>query len=375
MIKVLWIDDIPNDDFMTRAEAFDLYIENKENVDDGISKLLNSSTSYDAIILDANCISHNDGTTETSVSALGYALKRITEEKIRAPWFVYSGGGFSGEESIDVLVSAYERPYDDRSWYRKPKQMTELFNKIREVVSDIETYKAKQEYPQIFGWYENQKEFVQILSFLKYENRNNPDVLNKIRKELDWLMEYFNKSGVLLVPFSGSNLSECSKAMGAEILSKEDIVPLYVQRALHKLCSVCNEGSHRLITDRLIRTGKASFLNRSLVIDFLNVLYWAKDLTITETDILSRKTRVQQLLETPDSDMNSSDEDMAAYEGLVGIVKQDSKGNYYIDKCRLPYGEAGYFLGKQVMIKDIAPNTAKSRDNYPYYAKRICKQP
>ena len=66
-INVLWIDDQPNEAFIDKADKEGIYIEVRENVDAGIDELLNSSTSYDAIILDANCISHNDGSKETDI--------------------------------------------------------------------------------------------------------------------------------------------------------------------------------------------------------------------------------------------------------------------------------------------------------------------
>ena len=274
-IKVLWIDDQPNEAFIDKADKVGIYIEVRENVDAGIDKLLNSSTSYDAIILDANCISHNDGSKEPNISALGYALRMITVNQITIPWFVYSGGGSSGEESINIIVRAYERVYDDKDWYKKPIEITEVFAKVKQVVPDSDAYKIKEKYSDIFSFYPNTKELVDIILYLKDNKSNNPTVFNLIRKQLDWVMERLYECGMLLEPYKGSNLNDCSKFLGDSRL--QDLVPLHIQRSFHSTSSICNEGSHRLEMDRLVREGKAPYLVKSTVLEFLNILYWVKD--------------------------------------------------------------------------------------------------
>ena len=54
-LKVLWIDDVPNEAFMDRAYEKDIVITNKKNVDAGVEEILAPTSSYDAIVLDANC--------------------------------------------------------------------------------------------------------------------------------------------------------------------------------------------------------------------------------------------------------------------------------------------------------------------------------
>lgn len=365
-INVLWIDDQPNNAFIDNANNEGIYIEVRKNVDAGIDELVNSSTSYEAIILDANCISHDDGSKEPDISALGYALRKITENKIEIPWFVYSGGGFSGEESIEITVKAYERAYDDNDWYKKPSEKNELFAKINSVVPEFESFKIKNKYSDIFSWYPNSKELLIILSFLEQGKFNDPSIFNLIRKELDWVMNYSYDCGLLQEPYKGSNLAECSSFLGNKNL--QDIVPLHIQRSLHSTSSICNEGSHRLVIDKLVREGKAPYLVSSTTLEFLNILYWLKDMPNTPEGKKSLKAMVIEMLKSPEPDSKNY------YENKEFIVEQDNKNNYHCGQCRLSYKKAQEFLGKPVILYGITENDAKSADNYPYFANFRPKQ-
>ena len=351
MIKVLWIDDQPNTAFIDRADTKGIYIDNKTNVDDGIASLC-ASAIYDAIILDANCISHSNGSNEPDISALTYALKKITEHKITTPWFVYSGGGFSGEESIDITVKAYERDYDDKLWYKKPGDMGVLFDKIKSVAKNSEFYKLKAKYPEIFSWYPNTKELIDILFFLENDINDNPDIYNKIRKELDDTMRYIYNHGLSLIPFAGSNLAECSTFMGKSELT--GTIPLHIQRAIHSTTVICNEGSHRLTIDKLTKDGKAPYLVKSTIFEFLNILYWLKDAPQTPEEI---------------SDMKQLIYGKVNYENKPHVVEQDDKGNYHCGQCRLSFKVADKFKGQTVTLYDVTRNDSQSKDTYPYFAK------
>ena len=351
MINVLWIDDQPNNAFIDKAYNADIYIDVKTNVDDGISALLSSSV-YDAIILDANCISHPDRSREPEITALGYALRKITEHKITTPWFVYSGGGFEGESSIEITVNAYERLYDDKSWYRKPGENDLLFDKIKAVVLDSDMYQMKAKYPEIFAWYPNSKELVEILNHLEKDISNDPSIFNAIRKELDWIMRYSYDHGLSSVRFTGSNLAECSSSMGKPELCS--IIPLHIQRSVHSATAVCNEGSHRMSIDRLVREGKAPYLTRSTIFEFLNILYWLKDAPETPEDIERTKLLAGGKLR---------------YENKSHAIELDDNGYYHCGECLLSSDYAEKHIGQTVTVYDVRINAAQDQDSYPYFAK------
>ena len=351
MINVLWIDDQPNNAFIDRADIKGINIEVRTNVDDGISAL-RSSCIYDAIILDANCVSHPDSSREPEITALGYALRKITEHKITTPWFVYSGGGFEGESSIEITVKAYERLYDDKNWYKKPSEMNLLFDKIKDVVIKSDMYILKAKYPEVFAWYPNSRELVDILAYLENDINNDPSVFNVMRKELDWIMTYAYDHGLSLVQFTGSNLAECSTFMGRSELSS--IIPIHIQRAIHSTTAICNEGSHRLTIDGLTRDGKAPYLVKSTILEFLNILYWLKDSPKTLEDIERTKLLIRGKVQ---------------YENKLFEIQQDDNGNCHCDGCKLSFKSAQMHIGKKVTLHDVTINEPQNRDSYPYFAK------
>lgn len=359
-IKVLWIDDQPNEPFMDKAADKGIYIINKENVDDGIDELLHSSESYDAIIIDANGNKHRHETKEEiEISALNYALRKISEYKINIPWFVYSAGG-ENENIIEPTVKAYEREYDSKCWYRKPSQMNELFEQIKLVASESALYKLKAKYSDVCDWYPDLKELAKILKVIESEDSRDTSIFNLIRKELDWIMGYCFQCGLLQKPYIGSELAECSQFLGDKRLI--DYVPLYVQRAFHTTTSICNEGSHRLKIDALVKTGKAPYLVHSVVSELLNIIHWAKQLPVNEADRNLYRNNIAITLKEEVSPVAKEE-----YEGHVFSVEQDESGNYHCGECVLSYTKADGLKGRQVILKELKPNKSKTKDLYRFF--------
>lgn len=363
MIKVLWIDDMPNEAFMDKAYNKCIDITNAENVDAGIEAILAHESSFDAIILDANCVYHKEDAPEiTKVSALQYALRKISENNIHLPWFVYSGGGFEGEAAISVLVQGYERPYDDVDWYKKPSQMNELFAKILNVVPQSSEYKIKKKYANLFAWYPNPKELLDIIDYVESNKINDASVFNKIRKELDWVMEYLYDCGLLQEPYKGSNLAECSTFLGDKNLL--DFVPLHVQRSFHSTTSICNEGSHRLKMDELVKNWNAPYLIQSTVMEFLNILFWVKDMPKTPEGREDFKISVKEKL-------SNATPKFGDYEGKDYVIEQDERGNYHCGQCLLSYKIDNNLLGQVVTLSNVVENSTKSKDIYPCFARKF----
>lgn len=353
MIKALWIDDEPNEEFVDSAYNQDIDIEFRTNVDDGIVALMDKTNNFDVIILDANCKSHSDGEYQPKISALGYALKRITEERIELPWFVYSGGGFSGEESINAIVEPYEREYDDKEWYRKPKEMFELFSKIKSVIPNTSSFKIKTKYKDVFSWYPNQTELIEIIQFVEENKFNNQDVFNKIRKELDWVMPYLYDHGYLLEPFTGSNLGECSQFLGNRALLNDKIIPEYIQRSFHTVVSLSNEGSHRMDTEYLVKSGSAPYLVRSIVYELLNILHWMKTIPTVQEDIENKRYEVAKSYYTQNNFK----------------IEQDEDGVCHCKQCVLNSIYARKYIGKRVALNYFQKNDSQTSCEYPYYAE------
>lgn len=369
-IKVLWIDDEPNDAFVDNAYEAGLYIEIRKNVDAGIDALVNSNNSYDAIILDANCISHNDGTSEPDISALGYALRMITKKQITIPWFVYSGGGFSGEESIDIIVRSYERLYDDKAWYKKLLDRKSLFEKIKQVVPKMSEYKIKDKYGDILCWYTRPKELIEILRYVEDGKLNDPEVFNKIRTELEWITKLCKEVGLLQQAFPEISLKDCSTILGKDFMLDNGFVPLHVQRSFHSALYVCNDGSHLLKTKDYVKSGKAPYLVQSTIYEFLNILAWFGTLPSTAEGREVFRMDVKEALKNNSSDGNQEFKELKRqYENATFIVERDDSGIYHCEKCLVSGREATPYFGKEVKLRSISPNKNENKEKYPLFGR------
>lgn len=368
-INVLWIDDQPNNAFIDKADLVGINIVARKNVETGIEELMSSNTLYDAIILDANCIAHSNDSNIPDVSALAYALKKINENRIDLPWFVYSGGGFSGEEHIDVIVKPQEREYDTKHWYKKPVEMNELFDKIKDVVPNYPKFKLKSKYSDIFSWLpaELTSEVLDLLSIVENGDNTNVDVFNKIRKVIDWTMRALNSYGILAVDFKGANLNECSSFLGRHEL--QQYIPSYIQRSFHSCTEIANEGSHRLRTDEDVRSGMAPYLVKSTTFELLNILMWYSKLPKDENTMRTITSFAVNLANKPKQDNNTAKEGIFEYENKSFIIEIDDQGNYHCDKCLLNKSAAYHYLEQQVILKSVTNNTSNNKDLYPYFAK------
>ena len=62
------------------------------------------------------------------------------------------------------------------------------------------------------------------------------------------------------------------------------------------------------------------------------------------------------------------------YEGKDVVVEQDEKNNFHCGQCRLSYKAAQGLKGKMVTLYNVTVNDAKSKDNYPLFAKFCIKE-
>ena len=370
MIQVLWIDDQPAQNFIIYASLHNIKITAKTNVDDGIQELLENKALYDAIILDANCISHSDNTMAPNIKALSYATNQLARNNIELPWFVYSGGGFEGEKSIDVIVEGCELPYNpENRWYKKPGDMEVLFADIKSVVAQFQDFKLKEKHKELFSWYPHTAQLLGIISYLdKEDNNDDYEVFNKIRQQLEYLMDFAYKKGFLNIEFTTTNLGECSKQLGKQELT--GIIPNYIQRSLHSVVTVCNQGSHLTSLQEIIRNNKAPYLIKSTIYEFLNLVHWFKDAPKTDPDINAMKEKIRSALATDASELTEEEQVKVAdkYQNKEYVVQKDQNNNYYCKECLLPYQKADPYLGKTVIIENIKRNTSKTARLYPYFA-------
>lgn len=274
MIKALWIDDEyeKGTAFMDSAYEFGIDIDPVPCVEDGIEKLNDTSVSYDAIILDANCkVSRNPNELAT-IDTLGEAINRLIWMHSKLPWFVYTAANYQGTEHLKSIIKVGgKRSYDDRDFYVKPNYK-ELLSNIKKAVEGMPTFVIKQKYADALKTYSGE-DIIQLLIRRDNEDISNAvDYPNKVRGVLDKIMTILNEKGMLPVLFKESSLNECSRCLGS--LSNE-LVPVYIKVCFEHCVRVSNEGSHHeLPTYQLLSKGQAPYLNESLIVDLLNILHW-----------------------------------------------------------------------------------------------------
>lgn len=281
-IKVLWIDDEPQDGF--RKYAYNqkgIYLDVAKSVDEGLEMLQNRDKLYEAIILDANCVIKPGGVPV--LEALTYAIVNLYRLRIDIPWFVYTAGGERWKNILPYLIPK-DASWLKRQYYDKPGDQEELLNDIRETVAFFQISKIKQKYPEVFMVYEGQ-DLVDLLIDMHTNDTFSRDnnVPNKVRQILDFICDYMSKIGVVPFEFVPAKITEHSKFIGKKEMN--EIIPLHIQRLIFFLVDYSNNGSHRFLeVTELIRAGKAPYVNIAAIHALLNILQWLSTLPAPDSD-------------------------------------------------------------------------------------------
>lgn len=287
-LNVLWVDDMPTEDFMNEAYENGLSITSATSVEKGLVFLKNKSSVWDAIILDANCKITDEEQEQPSLMALKEAVNQLVHMRTEIPWFVYTGGDYEGVEHLKFIIN--ERGYDDRLFYEKPKQRYELFENIKKAVASSCAYKVRQKYASVCSFYKD-NDLVELL--MKYESEGfdtDKSIPNSVRLIIEWIMRYLEGVGLLPIEFTGTNISKCSSSLG----DIPQLVPIHVARSMHFCVEVCNNGSHGDEIIGYIVGGEAPYLNKSIVLNLLNILQWCPSLKRYEKEELKKKVAQYQ---------------------------------------------------------------------------------
>ena len=210
-----------------------------------------------------------------NLSGLRYCRDRINELKPRryVPMFVFTGQpDLISNEMFENMVDKYYSKGDDDD------QLIEDI--ISAADQQVETQIIHEHQIVFETWPESSHDLLRILKVLKDEDWQNNSVLNDIRKIMNDVMTRLYEHGFCTIEHDGSNLAECSRMVGQRYM--EEIIPVYIQRALHTCVEVTNPGSHRSKTDKDVAKGNAPYLIRSLIYNMLDILYWCRVLPSKE---------------------------------------------------------------------------------------------
>ena len=376
-LSVLWIDDAPTVTFADLADGvYGIDIHNELNYADGISWLKANLKSCDAVILDVNC-KFQDKAEIPSMDVFCENLDLIkglcTQDRF-IPWFVYTAGDYDGEEHLTHILKGRGNTWARRSYFKKPIHGEELLKNIWDVVCDLDEYKLRAKYADVFSLSDVIKgDLIRILRALESEEYRDEMLLNQVRLVLDWVMDYCYELGLYPYEREGDSehgLTDFSKTLCLGPMEK--YVPEYIQRALHSLVSISNEGSHRLTINNDVKTGVAPYLTRSLTFELLSVLHWLSELENVEVQNSRRKMDVAIILserERKDTDTKKASESFGPKLPYEGIVERDDNGYLHCgphllnQNCKLP-------LGTPIIVEKLTLNTDSStKACYQYYVK------
>lgn len=289
---ILWIDDKWED-----LDSFKDVCELPENgfevvtctnAEEGMEIFEARLEEWSGVILDAK-VFKGKGDEVDRLEGLDYSRKRISELKYKrdVPTYIFTGQPdlISGTTFAELVGEFYEKDKDE----------DRLIADIKKNADKMENTQVIHKYQKVFDvWPESRLDLLRVLKAIKHEDWLDNTVFNSIRKILSDVMTRLYDCGYCSVVHDGSNLADCSRALGAPNMS--EIIPVYIQRSMHTCVEVTNPGSHRTECDSAVKDGKAPYLVRSMTYDLLNILYWCKDLP-PERDRDKTVERVRQSME------------------------------------------------------------------------------
>ena len=365
-LNVLWVDDMPTDEFMNEAYEYGLDITSATCVEEGIKCLKDKNISWDAIILDANCKITDDEQEQPSLDALQDAMEKLLTMRTTIPWFVYTGGDYEGFDYLSRMI--FKRDYDDKRYYEKPKQRYELFDIIKKAASKQEFFSLKQKY---------QREFYaaslidgatqELIKGLTYNYDDNwgdvQDYFTPARKIIERIFKKL-KQQELLPPIS--KLNSMAKFLNEKkyedddcsFTLKMDIMPKPLCHSLKYFLDITQDGSHdsddlKLGVDSYIRSTHNSNLYNSILYIAMDLLLWYKTF----------------------SEANATKEDI--WEGelkfeYIGKLCKSANGRYWYSGEYEIFGDPSFSDGSKVGIKKSISNNKPKPGITRFVPKGCC---
>lgn len=280
--KVIWFDDEYQtlDIIIEKAMLADINLVGFSNAEDGLKELRNNINNYDAVIVDGIFYKSNNilnaQVTQNAMAEVATELKKL-EDKRKLPWYILSGQtSFTKEKNHFADFFNNNKVYDKLS----DEDLDDLWKTLkRDADSQFET-QIRHKYADIFELcnekYIGESNFDKVLRLLiavEENDNNNPTYFNEIRKIMESVFHCCNDKG--LFPHDCTDMNARSTFLGKKEM--QTFVPVYIQRNIHSVVQIAQEGSHRLSIDKDVTDGKCPYLLKSTVFELLNVLLWFKD--------------------------------------------------------------------------------------------------
>ena len=273
--KILWIDD-KWEEMSSFKELCELPENGFDvvpctNSEDGMALFESLLEEWSGVILDAKVFKDKNSQVD-SLSGLWPSITKINKlsAKREVPYYIFTG------QPDTASGTAFAEEHKEH-YYEKDVDDDRLIEDIKKNAELLEETQITHEHQVVFDtWPESKHDLLRILKVLKNEEWNNNSILNDIRKIMSDVVERMYERGLSNIKHNATNLSACSKAIGQRFM--DELIPVYVQRGIHRCVETTNPGSHRSQVDTDVMKGDAPYLIRSIIYDMLDVLFWCKNL-------------------------------------------------------------------------------------------------
>lgn len=289
-IKVLWMNN-GDESLMTFVQNTDLHnldITTCKNMKECRRRLLED---WDAIIMNSAPRLENEIPKTQNLRTAYIQIIKITN----APIFIVTANEEFNEVTKHEAISLSENRF-----YELQKSSSELYEAIKVEIVNDEDYHIHLEYEKIIDFYkeiDEGKSDAHLMYLLRNLHKDdlykNPLIPTNVRLVLDKVMTFLTNKGILKeTSFNGSNLAECGTELGDR---KRTDIPPHIKRFVHSCIIIANNGSHQILKEekdnyfrkrigdplsvqKQIINHKAPYLNKALIYDLLNILYWCANL-------------------------------------------------------------------------------------------------
>lgn len=390
--KVLWIDDQPAQVFISRAFVkYGILITVKECYTDGITWLSSHLDTYDAVILDVNCKITREQTEAPSMDVFrDYAHKvfALCENPKFIPWFVYTGGGYDGEESLNRVIPKTE--WAKKQYYDKPSDREILLSDIIELTEQADNVTIRNKYKDAFSICDAEMDelLLSIAKSIEGGDVTDASIFNDMRKLLAKSIPYCKNHGLFPEEIVTSKQGKkfivaINTSSPIENVAPAEIVPSYISWNYSAVEDCVNNGSHteeeanpenpNLLVDTDVTRGLAPFLGRLTFYQLLTLFTWMSHLpqSIDEQEALREKISSLNIAIEKKNESNIANSTSTSQETPLstGIVEFDGYsyhcGIYLLPKSIEPN------IGKKIAIWQVVENTkAYTKDKYPLFCQK-----
>lgn len=386
LYNVLWIDDEWDKMTVFKQECEEihgLHLVPFKVRKLGMEALEQDMDKWQAVLLDAKMWDETENEV-AKLTGLRKAKQRLDELSMKRaiPYFVSTGQpDLLDNETFNEFVGKF---------YTKGLDDEQLIEDMLSAIENSEPIQIQAAYSDVFAALDAMKirrysENILLDILLpmhypaKYTEFKPVYQYNQLRQLLEYIFRACNNVGIVpdkCISDGKVNLNQCSLYLAGKNAEKiglrfgeigERVIPEYIESIIRSVLEFGNIHSHTVdlneedakIVDSILKSAQSKYLIFGLALQLCEVVTWFSSYISHHND-----KEINEFL-CKDIPINSKSE----YEGKDFVIEQDEKNNYHCGQCRLSFKAAQDYKGKLVTLYDVTENNAKSKDNYPFFAK------